>query len=341
VRALVKSAPGPGGLALVERPVPVPGRGRVRLAVAAVGLCGTDVHIVHGSWPVPIPIVPGHEISGIVSAIGPGVTNVRIGDLVTTETDAFVCRRCRFCRRGDRHLCPRRTGIGTTADGGLADAVVVPAGGCHRLPSGVDPVAGALCEPLAVAVHAVVERGGVRPSDRVVVVGPGTIGLLCAQVARALGADTALAGLTRHADRFALGRSLGIRRSIVLDAGPPAPGAFDVAIECSGTVDGFAAAVRLVDKGGVIVQVGFFARPAVEVDLDAVINRELTIVASRGKRPSSFEAAIGFLAARGVRLDPLITDRIPLDQWEEAFAIAERPGRKVVVLVAPDAALAG
>jgi L-iditol 2-dehydrogenase len=340
VRALVKAAAGPGGLALVDRPLPVPGRGRVRLAVAAVGLCGTDVHIVHGQWPVPIPIVPGHEISGVVSARGPGVSNVRIGDVVTTETDAFVCGRCRFCRRGDRHLCPHRTGIGTTADGGLAEAVVVPAGGCHRLPEPVDPVAGALCEPLAVAVHAVVERGVVGPAQRVVVVGPGTIGLLCAQVARAVGADTALAGLSRHADRFELGRRLGVRHSIVLDAGPPEPGAFDVAIECSGTVDGLAAAMRLAGKGGTIVQVGFFARPVVEIDLDTVINRELTIVTSRGKRPSSFRAAMEFLASGRVRLGPLITDRIPLARWEDALAIAERPGRKVVVLVGPDAGLA-
>ena len=340
MRALVKAAPGPGGLDLVERPVPVPGRGQARLAVAAVGLCGTDVHILHGSWSVPIPVVPGHEIAGVVAALGPGVTNVRVGDLVTTETDAYVCGRCRFCRRGDRHLCPRRIAIGTTSDGGLADALVVPAGGLHRLPPGVDPVAGALCEPLAVAVHAVVERGGVRSGDRVVVVGPGTIGLLAAQVSRALGARATLAGLSRHADRAALGRRLGLRRFVVLDAGPPAFGAFDIAIECSGTVDGLAAAVRLVAKGGSIVQVGFFARPTVEIDLDTIVNRELTLVASRGKRPSSFETAVRLVASGSVRLGPLVTHRIPLARWEEAFAAAERPGSKVVVVVAPAASAA-
>ena len=333
MRALVKQVAGPGGLALVERPLPMPGRRQVRLAVAAVGLCGTDVHIVHGAWPVPIPIVPGHEISGVVAASGPGVTGVQVGDLVTTETDAYVCRRCRFCRRGDRHLCPRRVALGTTSDGGLADATVVPAEGCHRLPPDIDAVTGALCEPLAVAVHAVVERGSVEPGERVVVVGPGTIGLLAAQLAGSRGAETAVAGLARHQPRFALARRLGIRRTIVLDGETSRAGDFDVAIECSGTAEGVAAATRLVHKAGRVVLVGLTGRPAVEVDLDAVVNRELTIVASRGKRPSSFRTALALLTDRRIRLDPLITDRVPLDRWEDAFAIAERPGHKVVVLV--------
>lgn len=335
MRALVMTAPGPGGLGLVERPEPEPGAGQVRLSVAAVGLCGTDVHIVHGAWPAPLPIVLGHEIAGVVSGVGPRVTTVRVGDPVTTETDAFVCRRCRFCLRGDQHLCPRRTAIGTTVDGGLADSVIVPAAGLHRLPPGLDPVAGALSEPLAVAVHAVVERGGVRAGSRVVVVGPGTIGLLAAQVARAIGGEVALAGLDRHGERFALARRLGLRRFIRLDRPPRATPPFDLAVECSGTPDGIAATVRLVRKGGSIIQVGFFEQPVVGIDLNAVLNRELTIVASRGKRPTSFRTGLELVGSGVVRLAPLITHRFPLDQWEAAFATAERPGTKVVVLVGP------
>jgi threonine dehydrogenase-like Zn-dependent dehydrogenase len=115
-------------------------------------------------------------------------------------------------------------------------------------------------------------------------------------------------------------------------------GAFDVVVECSGSVEGLAAAVRLARKGGAVVQVGLFGRPAVEVDLDTVVERELTLSAARGKRPGSFRLGLDLVARREIRLEPLVTDRLPLERWEEAFAIAERPGRKVVVVVAPGAA---
>jgi L-iditol 2-dehydrogenase len=339
VKALVKTTAGPGGLELRELPDPFPGPGQVVMAVRAAALCGTDVHIAHGTFPVRPPLVPGHELAGVVAAVGPGVAGVRVGERITTETDATVCGACAYCRAGDQHLCPARTAIGTTAGGGLADFVAVPASGIHALPAGVDFACGALTEPLAVAVRAVIERAAVRAGEEVVVVGPGTIGLLVAQVARSCGANVVVAGLERHTDRFRLARALGIERTFALDVPVERDAAargrdglgVETVFECSGARDGIEAGLGILRKGGRLVQVGFTGGERVSLDLDAIVNRELSIIASRGKRPTSFRIALDLIASRQVVLEPLITHRYRLEAWEAAFAMAARGGTKVVV----------
>ncbi len=341
MRALVKTTAGPCGLALRELPDPVAGPGQVVMAVRAAALCGTDVHIAHGTIPIRPPLVPGHELAGVVASVGPGVSGDLLGERITTETDASVCGECAYCRAGDQHLCPSRTAIGTTVDGGFAELVAVPASGAHALPAQLDFAAGALTEPLAVAVRAVTERGEIQPGEDVVVVGPGTIGLLAAQVARAAGATVAVGGLARHAARFGLARALGIERTFSLELPAEREAAtggrdglgVDVVIVCSGAPDAIETGLRLLRKGGRLVQVGFTGGKRVALDLDTIVNRELTIVASRGKRPTSFRTALDLIARRDVVLEPLITHRYPLAAWEAAFATAARPGTKVVLMV--------
>lgn len=339
MKALVKAAAGPGGLELSDLPTPVAGPGEALVAVAAAALCGTDVHIAHGTFPARAPLVLGHELAGHVAALGPGVAGLRVGEPVTTETDRSVCGACAFCRAGDQHLCASRTAIGTTADGGFAEFVVVPAAGVHRLPPSVDLVAGALTEPLAVAVRAVVERADVRPDEEVVVIGPGTIGLLAAQVARARGAVVTVAGLRRHEARFDLARRLGFERTVALDVpeeveatgrGRDGPGV-DVVVECSGAPESIAAGLRLLRKGGRLVLVAFSGGRTAPLEVDFVVNRELSIVASRGKRPSCFRIALELLASGDVVTAPLVSHRFSLDDWAAAFETAARPGTKVVL----------
>lgn len=339
MKALVKTATGPGGLELQDLARPVPGSGQVLLAVRAAALCGTDVHIAHGTMPIRPPLVLGHELAGVIAEVGPNVAGLEVGDQVTTETDASFCGECAFCRAADQHLCPKRTAIGTSSPGGLAEFVSIPAAGVHRLPAGVDFATGALTEPLAVAVRAVVERGALGPGQDVVVIGPGTVGLLVAQVAVAGGATVTVAGLARHAARFELARRLGIGRTAALDveedrasiaAGRDGLGV-DVIIECSGDPDAFAAGLRLLRKGGRAILVAFTPGRTVPVDLDLVVQRELSIVASRGKRPSCFEIALGLIEEGRVQPGPLISHRYPLEGWAEAFETADRSGTKVVV----------
>jgi len=339
VKALVKTSSGPGGLELLDLPEPIPGPGQVLLAVRAAALCGTDVHIAHGTVAVRPPLVLGHELAGVVAALGPGVSGIRLGARVTTETDASVCGECAHCVAGDQHRCPHRTAIGTTSPGGFAEFVAVPAAGVHRLPAHVDFVIGALTEPLAVAVRAVVERAGVASGEDVVVIGPGTIGLLVAQVAAARGAIVTLAGLSRHEARFRLARELGIPRTAMLEVpedldavsrGRDGLGV-DTVIDCSGAPDALATGLRLLRKGGRLVAVGFTGGRTVPLDLDFAVSRELTILASRGKRPRSFTIAVDLLRRRLVDPGPLVTHRFALERWAEAFERAGRSGTKVVL----------
>ncbi len=339
MRAVVKTASGPGALELREVGRPSPGPGQVLLAVRAAALCGTDVHIAHGTMPIHPPLILGHELAGVVAEVGSGVAHDLVGKRVTTETDASFCGVCEYCRAGDQHLCPRRTAIGTSSAGGLADFVAVPAAGIHLLPGNVDFIAGSLTEPLAVAVRAVIERGRIGPGEQVVVVGPGTIGLLVAQVAASRGALVSVAGLARHEARFALARQLGVTGTAALDvpeslaalaAGRDGLGV-DVVIECSGDPEAVTAGLRLLRKGGRMILVAFSPGRKVPIDLDRVVQRELAIVASRGKRPSCFVTALDLLADERVKTVPLVTHSFPLGAFAEAFATAGNSGTKVVI----------
>jgi L-iditol 2-dehydrogenase len=312
------------------------------MRVAAGAMCGTDVHIVHGTMATRPPLILGHELAGVVASLGPGVEGWGVGERVTTETDLSFCGRCPFCLVGDMHLCAERVAIGTTADGGFAELVALPASGLHRLPEGVSFAAGALSEPLAVAIHAVIERARVAAGEHVAVIGPGTIGLLVAQVALAQGAHVSVIGLARHAKRFELARAVGVRRTAALDvpgdldavrAGGDGLG-LDQVFDCSGTEDGVDAGLRLLRKGGRLVEVAFFTTPRVPLDLATLVQRELTVMASRGKRPTCFRIAMDLLRYRRVQLEPLITHRFPLASWREALAAAELPGSKVLLEIA-------
>lgn len=342
MKALVKTQPGPGHLCLLQIPEPRPEPGEAKIRVTDAGVCGTDVHILQGTHPVQTPLVLGHELSGVVVDLGPDVTGLSIGTRVTTETDAYVCGSCTYCRSGNEHLCPQRKAIGTTADGGFAEYLVIRAASVHPLPPGVSLAAGALSEPLAVAVHAVTERGQAQVGEVVVVVGPGTVGLLAAQVARAAGARVVLAGLERHTERFRLAHALGIEETILLDSADPYRRIFDLTgglgadkvIECSGSPEAIDHGIQLLRKGGTLVAVGFSGKQQIPMDTDLLINKEISLLASRGKRHTCWPTALSLLGSGEVGTEPLITHRFPLEEWPAALAKAAEHGTKVVMEVA-------
>lgn len=196
MKALVKIAGGKGNVQIRDVPEPFPGPGQVKIEVKAAGICGSDIHILHGKSPQPIhpPFIMGHEFSGIITETGPGSTVWHVGDRVTAETAFFVCEQCEYCRAGQYHLCRERKGFGFWHDGAFAQYIVVPEKRVHKLPDCIDFISGALCEPLAVATHAVGELSRILPGDLVLVSGVGSIGLLAAQVARLKGGRVILWG---------------------------------------------------------------------------------------------------------------------------------------------------
>jgi L-iditol 2-dehydrogenase len=332
MKALRKLRRGPGNVDLVDVDPPRPGKGEVIVRVQYAGICGTDIHILHDLYPKAIPPVTlGHEFSGTVSELGNRVQGWKAGDRVTVESAADFCRVCEFCRSGQTQRCEKRQAFGSGRNGGFTSFVAARQDGLHRLPDHVSFQEGALCEPLACAVHAVMERSSVEPGKTVLVTGPGPIGLLVLQVAKAVGATVVISGTQRDEERLKLAKRIGADRCAQVDqqdlnsliqeitGGMGADSAF----ECSGAEGALSDCLRGVRKGGEIVQVGLFARP-IELNYDEVTFKEVKVKGSFTHNRGTWEKAIDLLRDRKVNVKTLISREFPLDQWQEAFRLFER-----------------
>lgn len=325
--AVVKSSQGVEGVVVqrVEVPNVPPGYARVR--VAATGICGTDVHIAHDEYAHEAPVVMGHEISGTVDQVGDGADSSWIGKRVACETYFSTCQRCQWCRAGRPNLCGNRRSLGSFEHGGFAEFVVLPVVNLHQLPPHVDVVSGALAEPLACVTQCLMNPAVVQAGDRVLVTGPGAMGQLAAQVARAHGAQVTIAGLPRDAERLDVARSFGV--GVTTEA--VEPDLYDVSIECSGSAPGIAAALTGVRRGGRYVQVGIAGRE-VQIPFDNVLYKELVVSSGFASTPESWRSAMSLLEAGLVSLGPLVTQRVGISDFSAALAAAERgAGLKTVV----------
>ncbi|GAA1895489.1 NAD(P)-dependent alcohol dehydrogenase [Streptomyces durmitorensis] len=340
---------GPKDLRVEERPVPAPGPGEVLVRIAAVGLCGSDLHYYahgeNGPNVLRAPTVLGHEPSGVVVAAGPGAGHPEPGTPVAVEP-AHPCGRCALCRAGRYNLCPRGTCFGSPpTDGALTEYLVVPEGFVHPLPASMDVRHGALIEPLAVAVHAV-RRSGIAPGDRVLVTGAGPIGLLVLQVALASGAasvtvsDVAGARL-RHAAELGA-ETVGAAELTPDPARATAladPGGFDVALDCSGNGGALVGAIRALRPGGTAVVVGNPSAPVTELPLAWMQRQEMSLVTAF-RYAGDFPAAIALAGTGRIRLEPLVTASFPLDRADAALTAALTDRSQLKVLVEPGLATA-
>ena len=318
-----------GAVELRELSRPQPGEGEVVLAVSAVGVCGSDVHQYHAtqSWPVATPVVLGHEFTGVVAAIGPGVSGWREGDRVVSETAAFICGVCALCRSGNYNLCPHRKGFGYGIDGAMAGFVRVPARCLHRIPEHLPFETTALTEPACVAYNAVVERSALRPGDSVLVLGPGPIGLLCLLMARLRGASTTIvAGLSRDAARLVLARTLGATHSVEIDTADVLEAVrgtgdglgVDLVIDAAGAASAFQLALAAVRPMGQITKVGWGPGP-LGFSLDPLVQKAVTLNGSFSHTYGTWERVIGLMASGQLDVSPLVGLRAPLAAWQQAF----------------------
>jgi len=329
----------PRRLIVEERPLPEPGAGEARVRVRACGVCGTDLHFFHLGALAP-GHVPGHEIAGVVDALGPGVQGLEPGQPVAVEP-LRSCGTCSECRAGRHSICRKARVLGIHEPGGFAEHLVVPAARLYRVPADLSFPLAALAEPLAVCVHGV-ERGGGAEGKRVLVIGAGTIGLLAVLAARAAGASE-VALTARHAHQAALGRALGASRVLTeAEASPEAlarDGSADLVIETvGGSADTLRSAGAALAPGGTVSVLGVFMG-AVSLDAFPLLLKEATLAWSncyaQGPGRPDFERAIALLAAERERLAPLLTHQRPLAEIEDAFALAsdKRAGAvKVTVL---------
>jgi L-iditol 2-dehydrogenase len=330
VQGLAKLAPGPGNVALAERPEPELIAGHVVVNVAAAGICGTDIHIFDGEYASRPPVTMGHEVTGLVADVGDGVDESWRGARIVTETYFSTCGQCRWCRDGRINLCPERRSIGSFVDGGFAPRLLVPVRNLHRIPDWLDGREAAMVEPLACCCHSLLDPDRIAQGDTVLVVGPGPIGLLAAQVARAVGAEVHVRGTPRDAARLEVAAALGFATSTTEDGDI---GAFDVAVECSGHESGMTFALESVRRGGRYVQIGL-AGKHVSVPLDLVCFGELTVTSGNASTPASWNRALGLVGDCRVDLGPLLSEAVPLAEWERAFA-ATRSGAGIKFVLVP------
>lgn len=313
-----------------------PGQNEVQIRVAFAGLCGTDLHIVHGDMDarVSTPLVFGHEMSGTVQAVGADVTSVGVGDLVTVmplDWDGS----CPACRGGNQHICQNLNFVGIDSPGALQELWTVPEALVVPVPAGVPLQHAALVEPVAVAVHDV-GRGGVTAGDKVVVIGGGPIGLLIATVARHLEADVRVSELDpkRRRQVHDLGFDVIDPRNedptAIVEAWTGGAGA-DVVFEVSGAAAAVLGATSLAKVRGRLVVVAIHPTPT-PIDLQRVFWRELTIHGARVYERKDFDRAVELVAQGVIPFDRLITHVVPLEQTQEAFAVLEA-GAAMKVLV--------
>ena len=327
MKAVVITAPGAIEVATFDDPAP--GRREVVVAVAACGICGTDLHILDGDLGGPLPVIPGHEFAGEVVAVGADVTELSVGDHVAVDPN-LLCGECHWCRRGRANLCERYAALGVTTAGGAADFAVAPVGCCVRLPDHVDVADASLVEPLSCAVRGF-DVLQARLGDHVLIYGAGTMGLMNLSLAGRVGA-TSVDVVDLNTDRLEVARALGARHAVTNADEIDMPRGWDIVIDCTGVVAAIEDGLARVGRGGTFLQFGVAQHDAVaRWSPFRVYNQEITIAGSMAVL-HSFERAAELFAAGAVDPRVLITDRFPLDGYADAIAqFREGKGRKLQV----------
>jgi len=322
--AVVKHRLGEGGVRVGTWPRPEAVPGTVIVEVHAAGVCGTDLHLLHDGYPSRPPVVMGHEVAGVVVALGDGVDPGLLGARVACETHHQVCD-CVHCQEGRRNLCDNKTSMGSFVDGGFAEQVRVPARLVHRIPDHVPLSEAAMSEPLACVAHLLLDPPVISAGDRVLVTGPGPMGLLSAQVARSCGATVTLSGLPADRPRLEIAQAMGFATT----DGPVEPG-FDVVLECSGSAGGARVALEAARKAGRYVSVGIHGRD-ITIPFDLVLYKELTVTSGFAATAQSWRRAMRLLEDRLVDLAPLVSAVEPLTRWDAVIATLQAgEGMKIV-----------
>ena len=330
-----------GDVRVEDRAVPEPGPREVLVEIAAVGVCGSDIHYYEhgriGPYVVREPMVLGHESAGRVVALGEEASRHAVGDRVTLEP-GVPCGRCRECRAGRYNLCRDVRFFATPPiDGAFANFVAIHEDFAFALPESVSDEAGALMEPLSVGVWAS-QKAGVGAGDHVLVTGAGPIGLLSLQAARAFGAtEVTITDVNPHllalAERTGATRALNVAETPLEDAGIEA----DALIECSGHPASLKAGIGALRPAGTAVLVGMGPEEEGSVPLSLIQNRELWLTGTF-RYANTYPTAIALAAAGRVDLEAIITGHYGLDDAEAALRAGREDPATVKVMVMPGGA---
>lgn len=325
-------------LMIGEVPDPVLTRNdEILLKVEVAGICATDVHIYHGHFPVPMPVVPGHEFAGTILEVGPGVKSLRVGDRVAVDPASY-CGRCLYCRTARRELCEHFEGNGNTRPGGFAPLTVIRED--QAFPIGdLELDVGAFAEPLACAVHAV-KVARPAPFENVLILGGGLHGQMLAQVARTVGAGGVVLA-DPNEEKLHLATTLGAKQVIRVDRESLAAlskagfEAFDVIIDTTAKQQVLEGALEFLAPGGRLILYGVpTGGMSVSIDPWEIFRREAQIIGVFAGA-YEFDEALAMLRDERVRVGPLISHRFSLEEFGEAFNVMLSRGYKQKVMIYP------
>ncbi|MBR0461583.1 MAG: alcohol dehydrogenase catalytic domain-containing protein [Erysipelotrichaceae bacterium] len=324
---------------------PAPGYGQVKIKVAAGAICGSDIHLYDmektADGRYRFPVVIGHEGSGVVTEVGEGVKGIRVGDRVVAETTVEYCNTCEYCREAYYNCCNERRGLGSAANGFFGEYVVSPERFVHVLPDHISMEAASLMEPLTCAVHGVLDQSSVHAGHVAVVSGPGPIGLLTAQVAKAQGCMVVLLGRTSSIERLRFAKEV-LDIPYVIDIKKEDPKKFimdltdglgcDAYFECAGARDSILLGFELVKKMGEFICNGVLMNELLEFDFGSVLyGKELSIKGVKSTNPKAWDEAMRLVKYKLVDLESMVSCVLPVEQWQEGFDLMR--SRKAIKVV--------
>jgi len=340
MKALVKYAPGNGHVDVRDVDEPALRDDQVKIEVAFCGVCGTDLHVLHDTFRNYPPVILGHEISGTVVEVGTEAHDVPLGQRVAVlGATTVTCGECEHCRSGFFIFCARRRGMGHGVNGGFARYVAARPDQLYRIPDSMTLEAGALSEPFAAIVQAVVEIGRVARGETAVVSGPGPMGLLCVKLLVAEGVKTIVAGTAADRDRLEAARRFGAAVIVDVESGDLAGAVrdltggrgVDVAFECAGHPASVRGCLESLRPMGRHIQVAICGRD-ITFEIDRVFYKQLTIAGTVCYTARTWARMFEMFAEGRVALEDLVSHTLPITDWRTAFdLVSTRQSLKVLM----------
>lgn len=331
MKAVVKYDNIGGASEIREMPIPVISDHEVLVKVEFAGICGSDVHIFHSitSYPpsVDVPLIQGHEASGIIQKVGSAVSHLVEGDRVTFETHTSYCGSCYYCRRGFYNHCKDRKGLGAGVDGVFAEYVKVPGATVHKLPDSISLRQAAIAEPTAIAYNCIVRHTKVTPGDTVAIIGAGTMGLMAMAMLKIMGpSEIIVLGTAKDQARMEVALKMGatgtvniqeMSNSEVIKQYTDGHG-FDIVVDAAGNSPAFRSAVELVRPEGQITRIGMDSR-SLDQSLDPLLMKSVTLNTSFSHTWDCWERAIILLDKKVIKAEDIITHELPLESFKEGI----------------------
>jgi L-iditol 2-dehydrogenase len=333
MKAVVKYGRSDGEVEIRDVPEPALLPHQVMIEVAAVGVCGSDIHLWHEkqSWPIKLPVILGHEFCGRIVELGQQASGFELGERVVVETAAEICGTCIYCLSGNYNMCPRRRGYGNLLDGAMTRYVPARTQILHRIPENVSFEQAALTEPISVANKALIEKSNIHPGDTVVVQGAGAIGILAAKMALLCGAGTVLVlGTNIDAHRLEIAKQLGVHYTLNVQKEDPLElirsigdgyGA-NLVVDCTGVSAAFQQSMQLVRPLGAITKIGWGPQP-LNFNIDPLVAKAVTLQGSFSHTYATWDRSLRLISTGQLDISPVIGGVYPLENWEEAFSTME------------------